>query len=309
MSAHSHAASRVRPLDAEALAAWPLPEHGHDADKDARGHVLVVAGSDEVPGAALLAAVAALRAGAGKLTMASPRGVALGLALAIPEARVIPLDRSATGGLQVRAAARLAPLSDTVDAVVAGPGMLDEQHSMAFVRALMPLFASSTMVLDAVAMSIAKEGAFSQPVILTPHAGEMANLTGLTKEQVNADPYRTAVDAARQWNAYVVLKGAATYIATPTGETWCFTGGSAGLGTSGSGDTLAGLIGGLAARGTPALAACAWGVVLHARAGDALSRQHGPLGYLARELAGELPALLRSASLPPQRASTTRQAR
>lgn len=299
MSARSHATSHARPLDTEALAGWPLPDHGNDADKDARGHVLVVAGSDEVPGAALLAAVAALRSGAGKLTMATPRGVAVGLALAIPEARVIALDRSVTGGLQVRAAARLTSLSDTVNAVVVGPGMLDEQRSMAFVRALLPLFASSTMVLDAVAMSIVKKGAFSQPVILTPHAGEMAHLIGLSKKQINADPHRSAVEAARQWNAYVVLKGAATYIATPEGEVWCFTGGSVGLATSGSGDTLAGLIGGLAARGMPALAACAWGVVLHARAGDELARQHGPLGYLARELAGELPALLRSVSVRP----------
>ena len=293
--------SRARPLDSKALARWPIPDHGADADKEARGHVLVVAGSEEVPGAALLAAVAALRAGAGKLTVAAPRNVALGLALAIPEARVIPLDQSPSGALQARAVARLAPLVDRVSAVVLGPGMLDERRSIAFVRALLPLFASSTVVLDAVAMSIVREGSFVQPVILTPHAGEMAHLTGLSKESVCIDSHKVAAEAARRWNACVALKGAETFIAMPSGETWRFTGGSSGLATSGSGDILAGLIGGLSARGMAPLAACGWGVVLHARAGASLARRHGALGYLARELAGEFPALIHAAGSRRQR--------
>jgi ADP-dependent NAD(P)H-hydrate dehydratase len=259
----------------------------------------VIAGSEEVPGAALLAAVAALRSGAGKLTVGAPRSVAMGLALEIPEARVIALDQGVTGALRASAAARLEPLAGMVNAVVLGPGMLDERRSMAFVRAVMPLFTASTMVLDAVAMSIVQDGPFAQPVILTPHAGEMAHLMGWPKERVGAESHAAAVDAARRWNAVVALKGASTFIATPTGETWCFSGGSSGLATSGSGDTLAGIVGGLAARGMSPLAACAWGVVLHARAGAALERRHGPLGFLARELAGELPRLLSVASTLP----------
>lgn len=290
------ASQTAEALDAKALAEWPIPDHGSNADKETRGHVLVIAGSEEVPGAALLAAVAALRSGAGKLTVGAPRSVAMGLALAIPEARVIPLDQGSTGALRASAVARLAPLADRVDAVVLGPGMLDERRSMAFVRAVMPLFTASTIVLDAVAMSVVQDGPFTQPVVLTPHAGEMAHLTGLPKERVGDDSHAAAVDAARRWNAVVALKGASTHIATPAGQAWCFSGGSSGLATSGSGDTLAGVIGGLAARGMPPLAACAWGVVLHARAGAALARRHGPLGFLARELAGELPRLLRAAS-------------
>ncbi|RYY91718.1 MAG: NAD(P)H-hydrate dehydratase [Comamonadaceae bacterium] len=292
----------ARALDARALARWPLPDPGADADKEGRGHVLVVAGSEEVPGAALLAAVAALRAGAGKLTIAAPRSVAMGLALAVPEARVIPLDQGSSGAVHARAVAKLAPLSSRVDAVVVGPGMLDERRSLAFLRALMPLFTRSTVVLDAVAMSVVQDGAFSQPVVLTPHAGEMAHLLGQTKEAVCADTHRTASHAAQRWKACVALKGASTCIAMPDGEIWHFSGGSVGLATSGSGDTLAGVIGGLAARGLPPVAACSWGVVLHARAGAALARRVGPLGYLARELAGELPALLRQASAPGRRA-------
>lgn len=292
MAAASRSPRAARPLDARALARWPLPEHGADADKEDRGRVLVVAGSEEVPGAALLAAVAALRAGAGKLTIAAPRSVARGLALAIPEARVIPLDQGTSGAVHARAAAKLAPLSSRVDAVVVGPGMLDERRSLAFVRALMPLFTRSTVVLDAVAMAIVQDGPFSQPVVLTPHAGEMAHLLDRSREAVCADAHRTALEAARRWNACVALKGASTCIALPDGSAWHFSGGSVGLATSGSGDTLAGVIGGLAARGLEPVAACSWGVVLHARAGAALARRVGPLGYLARELAGELPALI-----------------
>lgn len=292
-------ALELKPLDAKALAKWRIPDHGSEADKETRGHVLVIAGSEEVPGAALLAAVAALRSGAGKLTVGAPRSVAMGLALAIPEARVIPLDQDPTGALRASAALRLKPLEAMVDAVVLGPGMLDERRSMAFVHDVLPLFTASTIVLDAVAMSVVRSnsfGAFTQPIILTPHAGEMAHLTCAPKDRISANSHACAADAARRWNAVIALKGASTHIATPAGQTWCFSGGISGLATSGSGDTLAGVIGGLAARGMPPLAACAWGVVLHARAGAALARKHGPVGFLARELAGEIPRLLRVGS-------------
>ena len=164
------------------------------------------------------------------------------------------------------------------------------------VRALMPLFRHATVVLDALAMSVVRKGELDQPVVMTPHAGEMAYLSGQSKEAVCEDPVAAARDAASRWNACVALKGGSTVIASPDGALWQFDDGAAGLATSGSGDTLAGLIGGLAARGLQPLPACAWGVAAHASAGAALSRRHGPLGYLARELAAELPASLHALS-------------
>jgi ADP-dependent NAD(P)H-hydrate dehydratase len=283
---------RVKAIDEAALARWPLPEPGGDADKETRGHVLVVAGSHEIPGAALLAAVAALRVGAGKLTIAAPERVAQGLALAIPESRVIGLAEARGGGFLPSGCKALRPVADKVSAVVLGPGMLDEKRSIAFARELMPMLRESTVVLDAYAMSAVQDGPFDQPVVLTPHAGEMAHLTGLTKEAICDDPLGAARDAARRWNACVVLKGAKTFIAQPDGSAWRFEGGTPGLATSGSGDTLAGMIVGLAARGLSPLQASAWGVLLHGRAGHALGRRHGPLGYLARELSAEVPALI-----------------
>ncbi|MDM0116949.1 NAD(P)H-hydrate dehydratase [Variovorax sp. J22R133] len=282
----------ARALTRAQLARWPLPQPGDDADKEVRGHVLVMAGSDEIPGAAVLAAVAALRAGAGKLTMAAPASIAQGLAMAIPESRVIALAQSRGGGLLATGASALAEIAPDVSAVVLGPGMQDERRTVAMVRNVLPLFSHATVVLDALAMSVARDGAFAQPVVLTPHAGEMAFLTGRDKESICAEPLAAAREAAAQWNACVALKGGRTFIVLPDGQAWRFEQGRPGLATSGSGDTLAGLIAGLSARGLPPHAACAWGVMTHARAGAALSRIHGPLGYLARELAGEFPQQL-----------------
>lgn len=283
----------ARALTKALLARWPLPDPGLHTDKEARGHVLIVAGSPEIPGAALLAATAALRAGAGKLTIAAPRSVAQGLALAIPESRVIGLQETRSGGFSAQGCALLEPLTERVDAVVLGPGMQDEARSVPFVRTLLALFSRSTVVLDAYAMSVVmQDGPFRHNVVITPHAGEMAHLTGLSKEAVLADALATARLTAQRWNACVVLKGATTFIAQPDGDTLRFSGGTPGLATSGSGDTLAGLIGGLAARGAPPLQASAWGVLLHAHAGRALAQTQGALGYLARELSAQVPALI-----------------
>lgn len=299
------ASARPRALTPSVLARWPLPAMGADADKEVRGQVLVVAGSYEMPGAALLAAVAALRAGAGKLTIAAPGRIAQGLAFAIPEARVIGLRESKTGGLLSAGIKSLEAVASRISAVVFGPGMTDEARSLRFLQGVLPLFKHSVTVLDALAMSIARAGPFEQPVVMTPHAGEMAHLTGLSKSGVCDDPLRIARDAASRWNACVTLKGAVTYLAQPDGTAWRFDGGTPGLATSGSGDTLAGLVGGLAARGATPLQAAAWGVLLHAQAGHALGARFGEVGYLARQLSGEVPALMQRL----QQKSSTRRIR
>jgi hydroxyethylthiazole kinase-like uncharacterized protein yjeF len=153
------------------------------------------------------------------------------------------------------------------------------------------------VLLDALAMdALASMGRFDQPVLLTPHAGEMAHLTGRDKEQLREEPQEAAVRQAAAWNAVVVLKGPTTCIAAPDGSAWTHRSQAPGLGTCGSGDVLAGLIAGLAARGASPAQAAAWGVALHARAGDRLARRMGELGYLARELAAEIPALMHHAS-------------
>lgn len=281
-------------IDPQALRRWPLPPLAGDADKEARGRIVVVAGSREMPGAAVLAATAALRVGAGKLVIATARSVAAQMAFAMPEARVIALPETPGGGFEAAAGAELLEACIVpAHAVVIGPGLMDREATCAFVQALLPLLHDRSVVLDALAMDgVAAIGRFPQPVLLTPHAGEMAHLSQADKEEVLADPLGAARNAARRWNAVVAVKGPSTAIAAPDGRAWLHEGGNSGLATSGSGDTLAGAIGGLAARGATLEQACAWGVLLHAQAGERLARRLGPVGYLAREIAAEMMAVL-----------------
>ena len=303
MTLHNHA--RPRDVDASLLRSWPLPVPSDDADKEDRGHVLVLGGSREMPGAVILAATAALRAGAGKLTIATGRSVAQLVALAIPESRVLGLAENDAGGFTVEAVAALDPLADKISAILIGPGMQDEAATAHLVHALLPrLEGSDTKVLlDAEAMGAvlnppagAAPFRFNVPVLLTPHAGEMAHLTDIAKESIGEAPDRHALEAAARWNAVVALKGARTVIAVPDGQRWQHEGGNVGLATSGSGDVLAGVIAGLAARGAALEQAAAWGVALHARAGEKLAERFGRLGYLARELCDTIPALLEQAA-------------
>ena len=130
-------------LDARALRRWPLPGIPHDADKEARGRVLIVAGSREIPGAALLAGTAALRAGAGKLAIATAASVAGDLAIAMPEARVIALPEAAGGALSMDGLALLTKAAAVCDAALVGPGLMDEDASVDFVHGLLPLLTNT----------------------------------------------------------------------------------------------------------------------------------------------------------------------
>jgi len=288
-----------REIDDPALHAWPLPEPDGDGDKEERGRVLVVAGSAEMPGAAVLAGTAALRAGAGKLVIATPAAIAPWVAAQVPEARVVSLPGFGAGEHASLAAECLAPLAGQAAALLVGPGMQPEAAACALVQALRPRLRGTPLLLDAAAMTVVRSGVpaerrFAGPVLLTPHAGEMAHLLDEPKPALEADAAATAVRAASEWHCTVALKGPVTWIASPDGRCWRHAGGNVGLATSGSGDVLAGLIAGLVARGAPLEQAAAWGVALHARAGDRLAGRIGPVGYLARELAAEVPALMRA---------------
>jgi ADP-dependent NAD(P)H-hydrate dehydratase len=307
-------ASVTRPtiIDRELLRQWPLPLPSDDDDKEVRGRVLVIAGSREMPGAVILAATAALRAGAGKLAIATGASVAQLVAMAIPESRVIALPETAAGGIAASAAEEIGSLAARYDAVLIGPGMQDDQAACTFVLALLPQLDGLRVVLDACAMNVVRRqlqavdasnpaqqkyvASFSSPVLLTPHAGEMAHLAAIDKRTVLADPCEAARQAASRWNAFVALKGASTCIAAPDGRMWVHEGGQIGLATSGSGDTLAGIIAGLAARGASLEQACAWGVALHAQAGARLAERFGPIGFLASEISAEVPALMHALS-------------
>ena len=284
-------------IEASLLMGWPLPSPEGSKGKDDRGRVLVIAGSPQVPGAALLAGEAALRSGAGKLQMGVPAQAATALALAVPEAKVMPLPTTNAGGCRPTPALELA--SSNADSILIGPGM-DDTPTLRRLISRLAGHAECTVVADAGAIAAFDQAhTFSGTLILTPHAGEMASLINAHLTEVHAKPNQVAMQLALQAGVIVVLKGPRTWIAAPDGRLWQHDGGCHGLGTSGSGDVLGGIIAGLVARGAEPIQAAVWGVYLHGRAGESLARSIGSLGFLARELPIEVPAILDSLA-PPQ---------
>jgi hydroxyethylthiazole kinase-like uncharacterized protein yjeF len=274
-----------------------LPQPSAEGDKMERGSVLVVAGAVELPGAAVLAGTAALRAGAGRLRIATCASVAAQIGVAVPECFAIRLPETDEGGVSQEAAPIILKRASEVHALVIGPGMHDVPAMDDLFGAVLPRLECAAAVLDACAVTaVGRDKTLLRDIrfraVLTPHAGEMAKLTGLSKEEVRARPLAVAREAARALDAVVMLKGPETFVVPPEGDAFCYGGGNVGLATSGSGDTLAGVVGGLLARGADPVTAGAWAAWLHGEAGNRLQRRHGLVGFLARELLDEIPGLM-----------------
>ncbi|AYV48527.1 NAD(P)H-hydrate dehydratase [Caulobacter flavus] len=278
----------IEALDAAWMREHPLPDPG-GSGKDGRGQVLVVGGEVELAGAAMLAGVAALRAGAGKLQLAVAQDAVAALSVALPEARVLSLPRDGPDSARGHWT-RLTEQAGHCDALLVGPGMMDDDSGLAAGL----LAASQAIVVDAGALKAVTDAPPRSARILTPNAGEMAGLLGVSREKVEADPLAAGTQAAERFGAVVVAKGATTHVIHPDGRAGRYAGGGPGLGVSGSGDVLAGLIVGLLARGACPFDAAAWGVFLHGEAGARLASRIGRLGYLAREISTEAPSILSS---------------
>lgn len=274
-------------VDDGLVRSWPLPTPGDDADKEARGRVLVVGGSNEVPGGVLLAGTAALRAGAGKLRLATTRSAAIGVAVALPEARVFGLPETAAGCVAPEAASVVGEIAGSVDAVVVGPGMTSAEGAVELLAAIAARPAPA-VVVDAAALYCLGEvvealRCLAGRVVLTPNRDELAAM---------GDP--DVAELARAAGAVVSVKGATTVTVCPDGRRFEDPAGNAGLATSGSGDVLAGIVGGLLARGAAPDQAAVWANHVHGVAGERLALRIGPVGFLSRELADEVPAVLRT---------------
>lgn len=268
------------------LRAWPLPEPAEDGDKHDRGTVLVVGGADSTPGAVLLTGLAALRVGAGRLQVATVRATQAALGVALPEAMVLGLPAGPSGSVGVEAADDCAVAAERAAVVVLGPGLLDKDECGALLAALLPRIGDAAVLLDAVALSaLARRPELAEPLrgrlVLTPNAGE-------TKALSSGEDLDVLQLAAR----YGGVVAAHKEVASPDGRRWASETGGIGLGTSGSGDVLAGVVGGLLARGCTPEQAAVWGQYVHAAAGDRLAADAGRTGYLARELLDEVVPVL-----------------
>jgi hydroxyethylthiazole kinase-like uncharacterized protein yjeF len=276
----------------------PVPNPSSDDDKDARGRVLVVGGCVTLPGAVVLAGIAALRAGAGKLQIATCRSIAPLVGITVPEALSLGLDETPDGSIAPRSTNALDELIESTDALLIGPGTKGNDDERLFVNRILATPPRSPVVLDAGALfalidNPAMLRACEGNAVITPHAKEMAGILGVDVDEVRSDPATIALMAAQTMNAVVALKGSETFIATPDAALYCYDAGDVGLATSGSGDTLAGIVTGLIARGCTPLNATLWAVFLHGTAGNRLARKIGRVGYLARELLDEIPLVLR----------------
>ncbi|WP_420368932.1 NAD(P)H-hydrate dehydratase [Curtobacterium sp. L1-20] len=280
----------VETISPNFLRDWPLPDVG--AGKYGRGQVLVIGGAARTPGAAMLSAFAALRVGAGRLTLAVGRSIANEVAVAVPESGVEPLDEDQDGHVALGALEGIAESASSADAVLVGPGLDEPDGTRDLVAGLADVVGpQTTVVLDAFALGVAGDvrhrlEPLRDRLVMTPNSGEAERLLD---RACGDDTMADAMAIAQRFGAVVALGDA---IATPSGRGWLKGTGSGGLGTSGSGDVLSGAVTGLLARGADPAQAVAWASYVHAAAGDRLAVQVGPLGYLASELVTEIPRVL-----------------
>ena len=280
-----------------------LPARPSDAHKGTFGRVLVIGGSARYPGAAVLAARGAYRAGAGLVTIATPQSIATHLISAVPEATLLPLPEYDSGVVSGHDAWEVVRDElPSVDAVVLGCGFGRHEHSGVFVRRFLiseEVSAVRGIVLDADGLNLLAADISAlvhavAPVVLTPHPGEMGTLTGLSTEEVQGQRLTLARDQASEWACHVALKGANTVVAGPDRRARVSEVAQPALATAGTGDVLSGAIGALIAQGLTPFDAATLGVYLHGDAGNRAARAQGTIGVTAGDVADQLAMASRS---------------
>lgn len=267
-----------------------MPERLRTAHKRDNGHVLVIAGSQSLPGAALLACRSALRAGAGLVTLASIPSVCAVAAAQLPEVMHLPLPEEG-GKISGRAAEVLRASMSRVDSAVIGPGMGQSDSVRAFLGDLWRDWDVPSCIdadaLNAVAQGLALPSA---ECVLTPHPGEMSRLLDSSIAEIQTDRFRTVDSAVRRFEKTVVLKGPHTIVGDLDQPLSVNATGNPGMATAGMGDVLSGTIGALLAQDLPPYCAAATGVYWHGLAADLCAEAIGAVGYLASDVADALPS-------------------
>ena len=281
-----------------------LLEHREpDTHKGHNGHALIVAGATGKTGAAAMATTSAIRGGAGLASLAIPRSLNAILEPQVTEAMTIPLEDQGTGLLLEEAFDGIVKASASKQAIALGPGLGTASHTRNLVYRMVKEI-DLPMVIDADGLNnivghIGRLEGRKSATILTPHPGEMARLTGKTTAEIQSDRITAVRSLVRQTQTFVVLKGARTLIATPTGQVWINPTGNPGMASGGMGDVLTGLITGFLSQGYTPLNACLAGVYLHGLAGDMLCLKSA-WGYLATEVMDTIPlAIHRTINDPP----------
>lgn len=274
------------PLTDTLLSSWPLPSDPEDNKFD-RGTTVVIGGTSAMAGAVLLAGEAALRVGAGRLQIATVEPAVPALMAAVPEALVEGHPCSPRGNVDAaRVSEGFLRRLQSASAVLIGPGTHDVPETSALLARVLPRIGAETVVvLDAAAIpaiaSVRPElRSFRGRLVMTPNEGEAEALVGRATD---------AASIARAEGAVVSMDG---LVASHDGRSWLAAQRLPGLGTSGSGDVLAGLAAGTAARSRDAAQAACWATYLHVAAGADAGRRIGPIGFLARDLLPAVPRLM-----------------
>ncbi len=285
-------------MTAEDIADFP-PIRFKGAHKGNFGHLLVIAGSRGLGGAAQMTALSALRSGAGLVTCALPQSLGGGFPM---EIMTLPLPETEEGAFSPHSEKELLRAVEGKSAVALGPGL--SLHPQQMVRNLIAQ-TTTPMVIDADGLHAVAQGLAvlkrGGPVILTPHPKEMGHLLGRDAAWVQKDRFAAASDFAQKWGVYVVLKGAHTLIAAPDGRIRINSTGNPGMATAGTGDVLTGMIGGFLAQGITPFDAASGAVYLHGLAGDLAKKRRGEAGLIASDLMDCIPkAMLQKNGLPKQ---------
>jgi ADP-dependent NAD(P)H-hydrate dehydratase / NAD(P)H-hydrate epimerase len=272
-------------LEEEDARGW-LPQRRADSNKGTYGHVLIVAGSRGKSGAAALAGLAALRSGVGLCTVATPEDALSDVLGHAPELMGVGLDDDKPlGPIHLEA---LLEAAEGKDALVLGPGIARGKKTHQLIAQLLERFPGPVVLdadgLNAVAGRLEVLRAAQGPLVLTPHPGEMARLSGLSVAEIQADRVAVARDFARAHRVVVVLKGARTVVASPDGQVRVNPTGNPGMATGGTGDVLSGVCGALLAQGLAPVDAASTAVYAHGLAGDLEQEWRGELGLIASDL-------------------------
>jgi NAD(P)H-hydrate epimerase len=276
-----------------------LPERAADSHKGTYGHALLVAGSPGKAGAAILAARAAVRGGAGLVTAAVPEPLLMTVDLGSVESMTLPLPAGPSGQLAAAAVERVLAAAAGKSALALGPGLGQEEETAEAIRRI-AREADLPLVLDADGVNafagragdLRVRSGREAATVLTPHPGELGRLLGMPSSEVQDDRLAAVRRAAAETGAVVVLKGSRTLVAAPSGEVHVNPTGNPGMATGGTGDVLTGLIAALLAQGLEGLDAARLGVYLHGLAGDLVAESQGGVGLAAGDLIDALPAAL-----------------
>ncbi len=279
------------------LTATSLPARPASSHKGTFGHTGIVAGSQGKSGAPAMASLGALRVGTGLVTVATPKSIAPTVESKLLEAMCAPMPETPSHELGLDALEALLSFSKNKSAMAFGPGMGTSTENATLLRRLLPQI-QGPCVLDADALTVLAPfpeifASMAHPPILTPHPGEMARLLGSSSTQtINEDRIGVARSFAQQYRVILVLKGARTVVAEPSGHVAICPTGNPGMASAGMGDVLTGVIAGLLAQGLEGWKAATSGVYIHGLAGDLAARSRGQQGLLARDVLQSLPEAL-----------------